>query len=501
MKRSSFLVIVALAIGFAAGFGLRSRGGGHGTQQAPSSGAHAGHEMADSTEQIGHAGHEMSGGGEHAGHGAAAAPPAERKVLYWVDPMHPAYKSDKPGKAPDCGMDLVPVYADEQTDEAPGTVRLTTERRQMIGVKTGEVTRQPLTKVIRAVSTIGYDETKVREVRTKFSGWVKHLFVDFDGKQVDQGAPLFTVYSPDLVSTQVEYLLALEGKTALQNSTFPEAASGSVSLLDVSKKRLLLWDIAPREIRELEETKTPKTFLTLYSPIKGFVVQRNVFEGRYITPEMELFKIADLSTVWLNADIYEYELPLVKVGQEATVSLSYYPNERFRGRVVYIYPYLNGETRTARVRFEFPNPDWKLKPQMYANVELQIDLGEQLVVPQEAVLDSGAHKTAFVAHDDGRFEPRELQLGPAVDASVAVLSGLREGEKVVVSGNYLIDSESRLKSALSGMGGMPGMPGMSGMNATPSMAGTPTVSGTPGMSEMPGMPDGGLQAGGGEHQH
>lgn len=452
MKRSAFIVVAALAMGFTAGFGLRSRGVAYRSQEARSAGEHAGHEMAASTEQPSHAGHEIGGGGEHAGHGAAAGPPAERRVLYWVDPMHPAYRADKSGKAPDCGMDLVPVYADEQTDNAPGTVRLTTERRQMIGVKTGEVTRRPLTKVIRAVSTIGYDETKVREVRTKFSGWVKQLFVNFEGKQVDQGAPLFTVYSPELVTTQVEYLLALEGKAALQNSDFPEAASGSVSLLDVSKKRLLLWDITPREIRELEETKTPKTFLTLYSPIKGFVVRKDVFEGRYITPEMELFKIADLSTVWVNADIYEYELPLVKVGQEATVSLSYYPNERFRGQVIYIYPYLSGETRTARVRFEFPNPGWKLKPQMYANVELQIDLGEQLVVPQEAVLDSGEHKTAFVAYDDGRFEPRELQLGPAVDASVAVISGLQEGEKVVVSGNYLIDSESRLKSALSGMG-------------------------------------------------
>lgn len=398
----------------------------------------------------------QAGGGEHDMHGDhsehSMGEHSGRKPLYWVDPMHPAYKSDKPGKAPDCGMDLVPVYPEEKTEGPPGTVRLTTEKRQMIGVKTAAVSRRPLTKAIRTVAMVDYNETKVREVRTKISGWVKQLFVDFVGKEVEKGQPLFTVYSPELLATQAEYLLAVDGNKILKRSEFPEVAASSDSLLEVSRKRLLLWDISPAEIRNLEETRKPKTFLTLYSPIKGFVVHKDVFEGRYITPETELFRIADLSTVWVNADIYEYELPLVQLDQEARVTLSYYPSETFRGRVVYIYPYLNGETRTARVRVEFPNPGGKLKPQMYANLDLTIDLGEPLVVPEEAVLDSGAQKTAFVAHEDGRFEPRELQIGPRVDSYVAVLSGLREGENVVVSGNYLIDSESRLKAALAGMG-------------------------------------------------
>ncbi len=455
--RHKLLMASILSLLLALGYGLQAGGGEHdmhGDHSEHSMGEHSGHSMGS-----GHGEHSPpeaspppAQGGGHEGHGQAPATAESRKPLYWVDPMHPAYRSDKPGKAPDCGMDLVPVYPEEKTEGPPGTIRLTTEKRQMIGVKTAAVAHRPLTKVIRTVAMVDYDETKVREVRTKISGWVKQLFVDFTGKEVEKGQPLFTVYSPELVATQAEYLLAVDGNKILKGSEFPEVASSSNSLLEVSRKRLLLWDISPADIRSLEETRKPKTFLTLHSPIKGFVVHKDVFEGRYITPETELFRIADLSTVWVNADIYEYELPLVQIGQEARVTLSYYPGETIRGRVVYVYPYLNGETRTARVRVEVPNPDGKLKPQMYANLELTIDLGEPLVVPDEAILDSGAQKTAFVAYEDGRFEPRELQLGPRVDSYVAVLSGLQEGEKVVVSGNYLIDSESRLKSALAGMG-------------------------------------------------
>lgn len=406
---------------------------------------HAGHAgMPEGQPVETHAGHKPDGG-QQPGAG-------ERPILYWVDPMHPAYTSDRPGKAPDCGMDLVPVYADEKPAGPPGTVSLTMEKRQMIGVRTGVVERRELTRTIRAVARVEYDERRVREVRTRVSGWVEKLYVDFTGKLVEQGDPLFSLYSPELVATQREYLLALEGHSKLKDTTFPEVSEGSASLLEVSKRRLLLWNVTPQDIQNLARTRQPKTSVTLYSPIRGFVIQKDVFEGKYVTPDTELVRVGDLSVVWVNADIYEYELPLVRSGQEASVTLSYFPNERFSGRLIYVYPDVNTDTRTARVRLEFPNPDGKLKPGMYANVEVQVDLGEQLVIPREAVLDSGTTKVAFVAHEDGRFEPRSLELGPETELGVAVRSGLAEGEKVVTSGTYLIDSESRLKSALGAMG-------------------------------------------------
>jgi len=384
----------------------------------------------------------------------------EKKILYWVDPMHPVYKSDKPGIAPDCGMQLVPVYAEEGgTGEAPpkGSTMITPAKQQIIGVTYGVVSVEPLTRTIRTVGRITYDETKIVKINPKIEGWIEKVYVDFTGKLVKKGQPLISIYSPELVSTQQEYLLALKSKEYLSKSPFPEIANSSNSLLQSTKKRLEFWDIREDEIREIEKRGEPVKTMTLYAPSSGFVLTRNAFERQRVMPESELYTIADLSRVWVLADIYEYEIPMIKLGQTATILLSYYPGETFSGKVTYIYPQLDNITRTLKVRLEFSNPDFKLKPDMYANVGFQIDYGKQISVPEEAVLDSGNEQIVFVAREEGLFEPRKVSLGAKVDKRFIILSGLVPGEKIVTSGNFLIDSESRLKSAMGGMAGMPEM--------------------------------------------
>jgi RND family efflux transporter MFP subunit len=455
--------------------------------------------------------------------------PGERKILYWQDPMHPAYKSDKPGKAPDCGMDLVPVYAEEQAKAAPrgerkilywqdpmspqhrsdkpgkapdgmdfvpvyaeepgiegqppeGGFRITAEKQQLIGVQYSEVTPQPLTRTIRAVARLTYDETRIVRIHSKVEGWIDQIYVDFIGQLVKKNEPLLTVYSPELVATQDEYLLAMRAHDRLGDSSFKDVADGANSLLEAARRRLELWDVTDQQIAEIQKNKKPIKALTLYSPADGFVLARNAFENQRITPETELYSIADLSAVWAIADFYEYEARDVQLGQEVVLTVSSFPGRTFHGKVTYIYPQLDNTTRTLRVRVEFPNPDFTLKPDMYANAELKIDYGRRLSVPQEAVLDSGAEQVVFVALEGGYFEPRKVQLGDRVDDRVIVLSGLKAGEKIVTSGNFLIDSESTLKSAASGMG----MPGMS-HGASSTEKGKPAAEGTPQSQSMPSM--------------
>ena len=393
-----------------------------------------------------------SAGGHTAGH------KEELKVLYWQDPMHPAYKSDKPGKAPDCGMDLVPVYEGGMTASnlPEGAFQISPAKQQMIGVTYGEVAYKPVSKTLRAVARLAYDETRIVRIHTKIDGWIENVYVDFTGKEVKKGQPLISVYSPDLVQTQQEYLLAIKGRNELSESPFPNAVTGSESLLEAARRRLELWDISEAQIKEIEKRGTPTRALTLYAPTDGFVLARNAYLKQRVTPDAELYTIADLSTVWAIADVYEYEAPEIKVGQMATMTLSYYPGRTFRGKIAYIYPQVDPTTRTLKVRVEFPNPGFLLKPDMYANVDLRVDYGRNLVVPQEAVLDSGSEKTVFVSHEGGYFEARKVQLGAKVDDTFIVLGGLKAGERIVTSANFLIDSESKLKSAAGGMG-MPGM--------------------------------------------
>jgi Cu(I)/Ag(I) efflux system membrane fusion protein len=276
---------------------------------------------------------------------------------------------------------------------------------------------------------------------------------------VRKGQPLLSVYSPDLVSAQEEYLLALKIKKIYAGQSSAEWSTQGESLLQSARKRLLLWDITPRQVETLEKTGEIKKNMVLNSPVDGFVMEKMVFKGMGIMPGTALYKIGDLSSIWVIADIYEYELPFVQVGQKALITLAYYSGESFEGTATYIYPSVDPKTRTAKVRFDLPNPDFKLKPEMWANVELKIPLGLKLVVPEDAVMDTGEMQMAFVDRGQGYFESRHIQAGSRVQGFYEVLSGLREGEKVVTSANFLIDSESRLGG---GMAGMPGMEGMGG---------------------------------------
>jgi membrane fusion protein, copper/silver efflux system len=376
----------------------------------------------------------------------------ERKILFWYDPMHPQYKARKPGKAPDCGMDLVPKYADEQASSmAPGSVMISASKQQLIGVRTTEAKRETLVREVHTTGQIIADETKIAHVHVKINGFIEQVFVDYIGQLVQKGQPLFTLYSPDLVSTQEEYLIAKRGEKSLSTSSFSEVAQGSQSLLRSTRERLKLWDISDEQIKKLDQSGEVSRTLTFYSPITGFVMDRKAFPQTSVTPETELYTVSDFSTVWVNADIFEYEVPFVKVGQHAEMQLSYYPAKTWNGRISFIYPTVDPSTRTLKVRIEFPNPDFKLKPQMFADVELKINYGSQIVVPQEAVLDSGKEQRVFVAKGDGYFEPHAITTGAKLDGQVVVLSGLKAGETVVSSGNFLVDSESRLKSATSSM--------------------------------------------------
>ncbi len=383
---------------------------------------------------------------------AAAAAKKERKVKYWVDPMDPRNISDHPGKAP-CGMDMVPVYETEGEEAAPGTIAVDPNTLQSMGVRTAKVELRDLSRTIRAVGRVTYDERRLTVVNTKVNGWVDRLFVRVTGDPIRKGQPLLTIYSPELVSTQQEYLLALKNLKSVGQSPFPELGESAQRLLAATKRRLEYWDISPGQIDTLAKTGQVKKDLTLTSPVNGIVMKRMVTQGQMVQAGMPLLEVADLSEVWVEADIYEYELPWVKVGQPAQMTLSYLPDETFQGKVLYIYPYLSGATRTAKVRLAFPNPGLKLKPDMFAQVALKSPLPQAVVaVPGEAVLDSGERQLVFLALGKGRFEPRQVKLGvEGDDGWRQVTEGLKGGEEVVTSAQFLLDSESRIREAIAKM--------------------------------------------------
>jgi len=375
----------------------------------------------------------------------------ERKILYFKDPMHPWITSDKPGKAPDCGMDLVPVYEGEEGMEE-GVIRIDPTIVQNIGVKIEPVKRMKLTKTIRTVGKVDYDETKIAVVTTKISGWIEKLYVDYTGKFVRKGEPLFEVYSPELVTAQEEYLRAINYKESVSGSKDPYIIDGANQLVESSRKRLLYWDITEEQIKELENTKQVRKTLVFYSPVDGVVIERNVFLGTKVAQGMNLMKIVDLSTVWIYADVYEYELPWVKVGEEAEVELSYIPGKILKGKIVYIYPFLQPETRTVKVRLEFENPGYLLKPDMYVNVNIKSKVAiDALVVPEQSVIRTGKRDVVVVALGGGRFKSVDVKLGVLADGYYQVLEGLHENQNIVTSSHFLIDSESNLKTALAGL--------------------------------------------------
>ncbi len=380
-------------------------------------------------------------------HGApgpsAAAPEAKegRKILYWVSPMDPKFISNKPGKDP-MGMDLKPVYAGEEAAQAPGTIAVDPNTMQSTGVKTAKVEVRPLARVIRAVGKINYDESQLSVVNTKTDGWVTTLYVKITGGLVRKGQKLVSIYSRELVPAQQEYLLALRNLKVLAKSPFPEMVAGARRLAEASRQRLSYFDVTPGEITTLERTGAVKKNLTLYSPVSGIVTKRMVTQGQFVQSGMTLLEVADLTQVWVDAEIYEYELPWVKLGEKAVMTLEYLPGETFTGKIEYTYPYINDATRTAKVRLKFPNPGLRLKPEMFAQVEIKSALPHPVVaVPPEAILDSGEKQLVFIAMGQGRFEPREIKVGAEGEGEWRqVLSGLKGGEEVVISAQFLLDS-------------------------------------------------------------
>ena len=345
----------------------------------------------------------------------------------------------------------------KMTEIPSEAVFVSPERQQVSGVRFGRAEYRNLDRVIRTVGRIEFDEKKISMVNPKIGGWIEELYVDYTGKMVRKGQPLLSIYSPDLVAAQEEVLLALKAKKILGASPIAEVAEGGDRLLQGARRRLLLWDITPKQLETLEQTGEIKKSMVLYSPADGFVLEKMAYKGMALMPGAALYKIGDLSSIWVIGDIYEYELPFVKIGDKAQITLAYFPGETFEGTATYIYPMLDPKTRTAKVRFDLPNPEFKLKPEMWANVELKIALGRKLVIPEDAVMDSGTMQMVFVDRGQGYFESRHIQVGSKVQGYYEVLSGLKEGEKVVTSANFLIDSESRLSGAMGGMAGMEGM--------------------------------------------
>jgi RND family efflux transporter MFP subunit len=386
-------------------------------------------------------------------YGKAPAPAADaHKPLYYVDAMHPWYKSDKPGVAPDCGMTLKPVYPGEQSQYEdrrlpPGTVQITPEKQQLIGVEYGTAEYETTAEAIRAAARVTLDETRIAKVQAKLEGWIDQVFVDFTGKLIKKGDPLLAIYSPEALATQQEFLLAVKAQHQMHDNPVHEMLGSTDNLVAAARKRLELWDISDSQIDQIGRTGETLKNLTLYAPISGFVMERNAFPKQRVNADTVLYTVADLSKVWVVADIYEYEAANVRLGQEATLQLDYLPGHVFRGSVSYILPQVDPATRTLKARIQFDNPDFALKPDMYGQVELRTGGARRLVVPPSAVLNSGERQVVFVDRGNGFFEPRNVQIGEQTDGKVEIRSGLKPGERIVTSGNFLIDSESRLRAA------------------------------------------------------
>jgi Cu(I)/Ag(I) efflux system membrane fusion protein len=380
----------------------------------------------------------------------------------------------------------------------PGAVAIPAVARQLIGVRSASAAYRTLTQEIRTVGTVGYDERGLTQVTLKVSGWVREVFVDSIGRPVRKGEPLFTFYSPDLLATQDEYLLAVKTQTQLATSPLDEAKANAASLVASARERLRLWDLTDAQVTALERRGKAEPVLTVYAPSSGIVLKREALPGKYVEPGTALYEVADLSRVWISADIYESEVAAVKLNQPISVSFAAYPGETFQGNMAYIYPSLNTEARTVRVRFELPNPGMKLKPGMYGNVTLQTDAAKALVVPKEAVLETGLRQLVFMDRGQGRYEQTLVKLGRRNQDHVEVMEGLKEGDRIVTSANFLLDAESKLTSASSmqsmmgriGMGDwqmrgahegkMEDMPGMGDMKGK-------GMEGMKGMESMPGM--------------
>ena len=402
-------------------------------------------------------GQRPSAGPQQADSPVAAAPAdgakKERKLLYYRNPMGLPDTSPTPKKDP-MGMDYIPVYEGEAEDApaATGTVKISTDKVQKLGVRTEAAELRSLDRTVRAAGRVEIDERRSFAISPKFEGYVERLHVNVTGQAVAKGQPLFEVYSPELVSAQREYAIAAQGVEALKDAG-SEAQNGMRQLAESSLLRLRNWDISEEQIRALAKSGTTKRTLTFRSPVAGIVTEKKALQGMRFMPGEALYQVADLSSVWVIADVFEQDIGQVRSGSLARVRINAYPDKVFEGKVSYVYPTLNAETRTVPVRVELANPGLLLKPAMFAQLELPVGGRQQVVtVPDSAVIDSGTRQIVLIAHGEGRFEPREVKLGSRSENHIEVLQGVKAGEQIVVAANFLIDAESNLKAALDGFG-------------------------------------------------
>jgi len=362
----------------------------------------------------------------------------------------PALQGDAPGQPPMADMPGggTPPKAGEPAAPARGDVTIDPRRQQLIGVRTAPVTREPMRHTLRTVGVVRYDETSLADVNLRLEGWIRDLYVDYTGQPIQKGQPLFTLYSPDLLATQHEYLLALKTRDQMQGSVIPEARERADQLVASARQRLALWSLPDEELRVLEEKRQAPEVVVFRSPASGFVIEKQALQGMHVMPGQTLYKVANLSVVWVEADVYEQEMALARVGQRAKVTLDAYPGESFDGRAIYIYPFVEENTRTVKVRFQFANPRGRLKPGMYANVEIQGTEAMGVSVPANALLDSGTDKVVFVAQGDGYFTPRPVKVGRNLGDRIQILEGVKEGEQVATGATFFLDSESQLRAGL-----------------------------------------------------
>ncbi len=376
--------------------------------------------------------------------------PAE--PLFYRNPMNPAITSPTPAKD-HMGMDYIPVYAGDDDKSGPvGTVKIDPVVRQNIGLRTAVAESKSMSRIIRTPGRVTYDEQKLVRLHPKVEGWIDEIYIDKTGQLVDYDDILLNIYSPKLVSTQREYLLALKNNEVLKDSSFADISDGARELVDSARERLVLLDVPAHQIRELEQTREIKEGLHIHAPAAGTLLEVGARQGQFVTPATQLYLIADLSTVWVYADIYENELPWVAEGDRVEMTLASVPGRTFRGRLDYIFPYAEAKTRTTRVRLVFDNPDRLLRPEMFADVVIfAAEQPGQVVIPSEAVVRSGEYNQVFVVNAAGNFEPRKVGLGVESRGEVSVVSGLAAGERVVVSSQFLVDSESSLRAATARM--------------------------------------------------
>ncbi|MDK1024287.1 MAG: efflux RND transporter periplasmic adaptor subunit [Gammaproteobacteria bacterium] len=401
----------------------------------------------------------------------------EVKPLYYRHPMNPSVSSPVPAKD-EMGMDYIPVYAERSTPAVVGTVTIDPVTLQNIGVRTAIAAQKTMTKNIRAVGRVVYDETRMTRLHPKTEGWIENLRVNKTGELVKSDQILLDIYSPIIVTSLEEYLLALKSAEVAKQSGSADAYTRSMQIVESARKRLELLDVPAHQVEEFEQSgEIPRT-VHIHSPFEGVVINIGAREGQYITPRTELYMIADLSVVWLHANVYEYELPWIQEGDAAEIEVSAVPGRIFTGEITYIYPYMEPDTRTVKVRFEIDNREGLLKPEMFANVSImsrkQVDA---VVVPSEAIVRSGARNQLFVVIGHGKFEPREVTLGMSSSGETQILKGLSPGEEVVTSSQFLIDSESKLREATAKM--------MAAMNASSSS--TAVTNGAHDMSAMQSM--------------